>query len=143
MVRGPRTDRPVSATSAGTIVLSQEDLARTGERMLPRAIGKASGLWVQETNLGGGAPILRGLIGNQVLILVDGVRLNDSTTRAGPNQSLNSIDPLSVERVEVVRGPSSVLYGSDALGGVILIQSGCIFIIPVVVHSIITVIQFS
>ncbi|HVS18038.1 MAG TPA: TonB-dependent receptor [Planctomycetota bacterium] len=108
---------------AGSIVLDSRDLARTGERSLPRAIGKAAGLFVQETNLGGGSPILRGLIGNQVLILIDGVRLNDSTTREGPNQSLNSIDPLSVERVEIVRGPSSVLYGSDALGGVILITT--------------------
>ena len=123
VVRGPRTDRPASATQAGSLVLSAADLARTGERSLPRMIGKASGLFVQETNLGGGAPILRGLIGNQVLIVIDGVRLNDSTTREGPNQSLNSIDPLSVERVEIVRGPSSVLYGSDAPGGVILVTT--------------------
>jgi outer membrane receptor protein involved in Fe transport len=123
VVREPRSQQAASATQAGTIVLEAEDLERTGERSLPRAIAKASGLFVQETNLGGGAPILRGLIGNQVLIVIDGVRLNDSTTREGPNQSLNSIDPLTVERVEIVRGPSSVLYGSDALGGTIRITT--------------------
>lgn len=121
VVSAPRATRTVSAPLTQVQVVTAEDLARTNERSLPRALGKASGLMVQETNLGGGSPMMRGLIGNQVLILVDGVRLNDSTTRGGPNQSLNSIDAATVERVEIVRGPSSVLYGSDALGGAILI----------------------
>lgn len=59
------------------------------------------------------------MTGKQVLILVDGVRVNNSFYRFGPHQYLNTIDPNIVERLEVVRGPSSVLYGSDALGGVI------------------------
>jgi outer membrane receptor protein involved in Fe transport len=104
-------------------VLTAEDLARTRERSLPRAIEAAAGggLWLQETNLGGGAPILRGLVGQHVLIVVDGVRVNDSTTRLGPNQSLNNFDTAIVERVEIVRGPNSLLYGSGAIGGTILI----------------------
>lgn len=121
IVVAPRSTQPATATAASTQVITAAELAKTGERSLPRALAKATGLFVQETNLGGGAPILRGVIGNQVLIVVDGVRLNDSTTRGGPNQSLNGIDPATVERIEVIRGPSSVLYGSDAIGGVILI----------------------
>jgi iron complex outermembrane receptor protein/hemoglobin/transferrin/lactoferrin receptor protein len=74
---------------------------------------------VQETNDGGGSPIIRGLVGNQILILVDGIRLNNSAYRLGPNQYLNTIDLNQIERIEVVRGAGSVLYGSDALGGVI------------------------
>ena len=77
------------------------------------------GIFVQRTNHAGGHPIIRGLLGHQVLILVDGVRLNNAVTRAGPNQYLNTVDPFLVERLEVVRGPSSVLYGSDAIGGVV------------------------
>lgn len=121
IVVAPRSTQPATATAASTQVITAAELAQTGERSLPRALAKATGLFVQETNLGGGAPILRGVIGNQVLIVVDGVRLNDSTTRGGPNQSLNGIDPATVERVEVIRGPASVLYGSDAIGGAILI----------------------
>ncbi len=121
IVIAPRSQQPATFTAASTQVITAQDLARTGERSLPRALAKATGLFVQETNLGGGAPILRGVLGNQILIVIDGVRLNDSTTRGGPNQSLNGVDPASVERIEVIRGPNSVLYGSDALGGVILI----------------------
>jgi outer membrane receptor protein involved in Fe transport len=121
VVTAPRAARSETANNVSHQVVSAKELEATGERSLPRAIAKATGLYVQETNLGGGAPIVRGLIGNQILIVVDGVRLNDATTRGGPNQSLNSIDPTFVERVEVIRGPTSVLYGSDALGGVILI----------------------
>jgi len=121
VVTAPRSARSATTPLTQVSLVTAEELAQTGERSLPRALSKAAGLFVQETNLGGGAPILRGLIGNQVLIVVDGVRLNDSTTRGGPNQSLNSIDAATVERVEIVRGPSSVLYGSDALGGAILI----------------------
>ncbi len=123
LVTAPRAERPATSAAGSVTVLTAEDLARTGERSLPRMIEKAAGagVWLQETNLGGGAPILRGFIGEKVLIVVDGVRLNDASTRLGPNQSLNTIDPSIVERVEVLRGPGSVQYGSDAIGGTILI----------------------
>lgn len=74
---------------------------------------------MQRTTFGGGSPILRGMIGRENLILIDGIRVNNSTYRSGPTQYFNTIDAASVERVEVVYGPGSVIYGSDALGGVI------------------------
>jgi outer membrane receptor protein involved in Fe transport len=121
IVVAPKSERTLTDSESLVVSVEAEDLERTGERSLPRAIERASGIFLQETNLGGGAPILRGLSGNQVLIVVDGVRMNDSTTRSGVNQSLSSIDPATVERVEILRGPASVLYGSDALGGAILV----------------------
>jgi outer membrane receptor protein involved in Fe transport len=121
VVSAPRSERPRTDTAADVVVVTAEELAATNERSLPRQLGKAAGVWIQETNLGGGAPLLQGLSGNQVLLVVDGVRMNDSTTRNGVNQMLNGIDPAAVERVEVIRGPRSVLYGSDALGGVVLV----------------------
>jgi len=121
VVVAPRADAPATATATGRIRVTQQDLRRSGGRSLPQAIGRATGVWIQETNLGGGSPFIRGLTGNQILILVDGIRVNDSTTRFGPNQNLNTIDLAIVDSVEIIRGPSSVLYGSDAIGGVVLI----------------------
>ena len=123
VVTAPRAEVAEQRSSALVSVIEGEQLVATGERSLPRALARATGVWVQETNMGGGAPVVNGMIGNRILIVVDGVRLNDSTTRNGPNQLLNGIDPLSVERIELLRGPSSVLYGSDAIGGVILITT--------------------
>jgi len=77
------------------------------------------GTQVQQTSAGQGAVILRGLTGNQVLLLVDGIPLNNGTYRDGPGQYLATIDPGSIEQIEVIRGPASVHYGSDAQGGVL------------------------
>lgn len=90
-------------------------------RTVPESLNIIPGVFVQKTNHGGGSPFIRGLTGNQTLILVDGIRLNNSTFRYGPNQYLNTIDPFSVNKIEVLRGSGSVQYGSDAMGGVIQI----------------------
>ncbi len=79
----------------------------------------AAGVHVQQTSAGQGAVILRGLVGNQVLLLVDGIPMNNGTYRDGPGQYLATVDPETIERIEVIRGPASVLYGSDAQGGVV------------------------
>ncbi len=88
-------------------------------RTVPEALQGITGVFVQKTNHGGGSPFLRGLTGNQTLILVDGIRLNNSTFRYGPNQYMNTIDPFSIKKIEVAKGTGSVQYGSDAIGGVI------------------------
>ena len=83
------------------------------------ALEREVGVMMQRTGAGQASPFVRGLTGPQVLILVDGVRMNNSTFRYGPNQYFATIDPGTIERIEVVRGPQSVLWGSDAIGGVI------------------------
>jgi len=100
-------------------VVTAEDILDKGGATIPEALEDETGVWMQRTAQGHGSPFIRGLTGKQVLILVDGVRFNNSTFRYGPNQYLNTIDAGLVERIEVVRGPGSVMYGSDALGGVI------------------------
>ena len=74
--------------------------------------------YVQQSQLGGGSPIIRGMETSRVLIVVDGIRLNNAIYRAGHLQNVITIDPNILERVEVVHGPGSVMYGSDAMGGV-------------------------
>ena len=88
-------------------------------RTTPEALAGLTGLFIQKTNHAGGSPFLRGLTGNQTLLMVDGIRFNNSIFRYGPNQYLNTIDSYSISKIEVARGTGSVQFGSDALGGVI------------------------
>lgn len=74
--------------------------------------------YIQQSQLGGGSPVIRGMETNRVLIVIDGVRMNNAIYRAGHLQNVITIDPNMLERVEVVHGPGSVIYGSDAMGGV-------------------------
>lgn len=85
----------------------------------PEAFSSISGIFMQRTNQGGGSAFVRGLTGNQTLLILDGIRFNNSTFRYGPNQYLNTIDPFNLEKVEVLKGSGSVQYGSDALTGAI------------------------
>lgn len=88
-------------------------------RSTPEALVRMNGVFLQKTNHGGGSPFLRGLTGNQTLLLVDGIRLNNSTFRYGPNQYLNTIDAFTIQNIEVAKGTGSVQYGTDAIGGVV------------------------
>jgi hemoglobin/transferrin/lactoferrin receptor protein len=73
---------------------------------------------VQKSQLGGGSPILRGFEASRVLMVVDGVRLNNAIYRAGHLQNSITLDNNMLQKLEVVFGPGSTVYGSDALGGV-------------------------
>jgi len=76
-------------------------------------------VFVQKSQLGGGSPKLRGFAANGVLLVVDGVRMNNAIFRSGNLQNVINIDPNAIESTEVIFGPGSVIYGSDALGGVL------------------------
>jgi outer membrane receptor protein involved in Fe transport len=106
-------------TPASLEKLTQKRLLDRQERTAPEALMTTPGVFVQKTNHGGGSPFLRGLTGNQTLLLVDGIRLSNATFRYGPNQYLNTIDPFSIQNIEALKGGGSVGYGSDALGGTI------------------------
>ena len=75
-------------------------------------------VFVQKSQLGGGSPMIRGFATNRVLLSVDGVRMNNAIFRGGNIQNVISIDPYNVKNSEVIFGPGSVIYGSDAIGGV-------------------------
>ncbi len=75
-------------------------------------------VYVQKSQLGGGSPMIRGFATNRLLISVDGVRMNNAIFRGGNIQNVISIDPFTIKNSEVIFGPGSVIYGSDAIGGV-------------------------
>ncbi|UCE17443.1 MAG: TonB-dependent receptor [Gemmatimonadota bacterium] len=118
-VTAARTEKDVFQTHHAVTVAQEEEIERRTPRTTPEILREEVGIFVQKTTHGHGAPVVRGLMGYNVLVLIDGIRLNNSTFRYGPNQYVSTVDPKDVERIEVVRRPGSVLYGSDAQGGVI------------------------
>jgi hemoglobin/transferrin/lactoferrin receptor protein len=81
-------------------------------------LGTSGYAYIQKSQLGGGSPMLRGMATNRVLLVVDGVRMNNAIFRSGNLQNVISIDAHALENTEILFGPGSVIYGSDAIGGV-------------------------
>jgi hemoglobin/transferrin/lactoferrin receptor protein len=104
-------------------VIPAKSLQYQSAMSMPDAMMNMPGLWIQKTNHGGGSPFIRGLTGYQTLIMIDGIRLNNGIFRSGPNQYLNTIDPLIINRIEVLRGTGSVQYGTDAIGGTVFLTT--------------------
>ncbi|MBK8037484.1 MAG: TonB-dependent receptor [Verrucomicrobiaceae bacterium] len=88
-------------------------------RTFPEALRETPGVAIQKTSNGQGSPFIRGFTGFRNLLLVDGIRYNNSTFREGPNQYWALLDPFAMERIEVIPSQGSVLYGSDAIGGTV------------------------
>ncbi|MCB9878187.1 MAG: TonB-dependent receptor [Planctomycetes bacterium] len=99
--------------------LDNRDITDRGYRTLPEALAQVPGVMVQKTAHGHGSPFIRGFTGRQNLVLIDGVRFNNSIFRGGPIQYWNTIDALAVDHLEVVKSQGSVLFGSDAVGGTV------------------------
>ncbi|PHQ57221.1 MAG: TonB-dependent receptor [Lutibacter sp.] len=100
-------------------IISKEEIKRLAPQTTADLLANLPGIKVQKTQFGGGSPVLRGMEANRVLLVVDGVRMNNAIYRTGHLQNSITISPNIIDRTEVIFGPSSVIYGSDALGGVI------------------------
>jgi hemoglobin/transferrin/lactoferrin receptor protein len=100
-------------------ITSKEEIKRLAPQTSADLLASVPGVRVQKSQFGGGSPVLRGMEANRVLLVVDGVRMNNAIYRMGHLQNSISVSPNIIDRTEVVFGPSSVVYGSDALGGVI------------------------
>jgi hemoglobin/transferrin/lactoferrin receptor protein len=98
--------------------ISQKDMRFWSLQNTGDVLQATGNVFVQKSQMGGGSPILRGFEASRVLMVVDGVRMNNAIYRAGHLQDVITIDNNMLEKVEVVFGPGSVVYGSDALGGV-------------------------
>jgi len=99
-------------------VIPLKEIAFMNPQNTGELLQQSGKVFVQSSQMGGGSPVIRGFEANRVLIVVDGVRMNNTIYRSGHLQSVITIDPNALEKTEVVYGPGSVIYGSDALGGV-------------------------
>jgi hemoglobin/transferrin/lactoferrin receptor protein len=100
-------------------VLNTKDIQQVSPQTSADLLATIPGVKVQKSQFGGGSPVLRGMESNRVLLVVDGVRMNNAIYRKGHLQNAITVAPNLLDKVEVVFGPSSVVYGSDALGGVV------------------------
>ena len=117
------TRRAVAASdvAAALTVVSAAEIS--AGKLTTDALAAEVGVFLQQTTPGQGAAIIRGLKGSEILHLVDGLRLNNAIFRNAPTQYLALVSPATMERIEVVRGAPTSLYGSDAVGGVVQVLS--------------------
>ncbi len=100
------------------VKISKEKIAFENPQTTADLLGQTGAVFIQKSQLGGGSPMIRGFATNRVLLVVDGVRMNNAIYRSGNLQNIISIDALSIASAEVIFGPGSLVYGSDAIGGV-------------------------
>jgi hemoglobin/transferrin/lactoferrin receptor protein len=114
-----RSESSSSQVAEKVSVIKSTDVFLTSPSSGAELLELSPGVRIQKSQGGGGSPIIRGFEANRVLIVVDGVRMNNAIYRSGHLQNSITIDPNNIERAEVIFGSSSVGYGSDAMGGVI------------------------
>ena len=112
-------DENLKTTADRRVILHQKEIERLNTQTTAGLLEKRAGVNVQKSQMGGGSPVIRGFEANRVLLVVDGVRLNNAIYRGGHLQSIISVDNATLEQVEIIFGPSSSEYSSDGLGGVI------------------------
>lgn len=100
------------------VQLTPEDVEFANPQTAADLLESSGQVYVQKSQLGGGSPMIRGFSTNRLLITVDGVRMNTAIFRSGNLQNVINVDPFAIDRSEVILGPGSVVYGSDAIGGV-------------------------
>lgn len=100
-------------------VIQAKDIQFGNSQTAAAMLEQTGDVYVQQSQMGGGSPVLRGYEANKILLVVDGVRMNNAIYRAGHLQSAITVDPFGLASTEILYGPGSTIYGSDALGGVI------------------------
>ncbi|HBO76155.1 MAG TPA: TonB-dependent receptor [Marinilabiliales bacterium] len=104
--------------SSKIVSIPAKEVAMQNPQTAADLVGSSNEVFIQKSQLGGGSPMIRGFSTNRVLIAVDGIRMNNAIFRSGNLQNIISIDPYTVQETEILFGPGSVIYGSDAIGGV-------------------------
>jgi hemoglobin/transferrin/lactoferrin receptor protein len=112
-------DVDITRIAEEVAIYSSKDIQNAIPQTSADMLSHIPGVKVQKTQFGGGSPVLRGMEANRILLVVDGVRMNNAIYRKGHLQNSITVSPTILDKTEVIFGPSSVIYGSDALGGVI------------------------
>ena len=103
--------------------VSQKDVALQNPQTAADLLGISGKVFIQKSQQGGGSPMIRGFATNRLIYVVDGVRMNTAIFRGGNLQNVINLDPFATESTEILFGPGSVIYGSDAIGGVMSFQT--------------------
>lgn len=123
VVSATRWNQTSSNIPSKIISISSSDIALQNPQTAADLLGVSGQVYIQKSQQGGGSPMIRGFATNRLLYTVDGVRMNTAIFRGGNIQNVINLDPFATERTEVFFGPGSVIYGSDAIGGVMSFQS--------------------
>lgn len=117
-ITATRTEREIFDVPSSIAVIGPKQLAHEPQATIAEQLRDIPGVQVNDGGIGGGAKrvSIRGESGSRVLVLIDGMKISEQKSMDG---SMIMIDPLNIERIEVIKGPASVLYGSEAIGGVV------------------------
>ncbi|HET8803628.1 MAG TPA: TonB-dependent receptor [Aequorivita sp.] len=123
VISGSRWRQSSDDIPSKIISISAKDIALQNPQSAADLLGVSGKVFIQKSQQGGGSPMIRGFATSRLLYSVDGVRMNTAIFRSGNLQNVINIDPFAVENTEVLFGPGSVIYGSDAIGGVMSFQT--------------------
>jgi hemoglobin/transferrin/lactoferrin receptor protein len=119
VISANRSSQARSAVAQQVTILKRTEIEQINAQTTADLIQNSGAAFVQKSQQGGGSPVLRGFEASRVLLVVDGVRMNNAIYRSGHLQNIITMDNAALERAEIIFGPASTVYGSDALGGAI------------------------
>ena len=114
-----KREAKINRVAERVAVLTAKEIEKLSPQTSADLLAAIPGVKIQKSQMGGGSPVIRGMESNRVMLVVDGVRMNNAIYRKGHLQNAITVAPNQLDKTEIVFGPSSVIYGSDALGGVI------------------------
>lgn len=123
VISATRWNQTSSDIPSKITTISPRDVAQQNPQTAADLLGISGEVFIQKSQQGGGSPMIRGFATNRLLYAVDGVRMNTAIFRSGNIQNVISLDPFATEKTEILFGPGSVFYGSDAIGGVMSFQT--------------------
>ncbi|MBG44103.1 MAG: TonB-dependent receptor [Aequorivita sp.] len=123
VISGSRWRQNSDDVPSKIISISAKDVALQNPQTAADLLSVSGKVFVQKSQQGGGSPMIRGFATSRLLYSVDGVRMNTAIFRSGNLQNVINLDPFAIEGTEVLFGPGSVIYGSDAIGGVMSFQT--------------------